>query len=322
MSFMTYGFRIVGGCHRERRLVDASSALQGYASCSAEARVDQEGYLSAFQFGTEFRDHLKSTGSTRGYGGPCWSPWLWFDIDCPGDLGEALKSCQRLVCGLIERYSLHEDHLVFFFSGSKGFHVGLPTALWRPVATAEFNAVSKAMALRLAALLEVNVDAGIYDKVRALRAPNSKHPRTGLHKRIVEFDELLKLPLSGLVELARGPRSFDWPQSPPVNATADADWVSAQAETERQQRDLMGRRTRPIPERLNAITVRFIREGADVGDRHRLLFSSAANLAEIGCTDECALALLKEAALDSGLPPGEIGRTVTNGCAAGRRNGQ
>jgi hypothetical protein len=322
MSFMPYGFRIVGGCHRERRLVDAGSALQGYASCSTEARVDREGYLSAFQFGSGFRDHLESTGSTRGYDGPCWSPWLWFDIDCPGDLGEAQKSCQRLVCGLIERYSLHEDHLVAFFSGSKGFHVGLPTSLWRPEPTAEFNAVSKAMAQRLAALLEVNVDAGIYDKVRALRAPNSKHPRTGLRKRIVEFDELLKLPPQALVELARGPRSFDWPQSPPANETAHADWVSAQAENERQRQALMGRRTRPIPERLNAITIRFIREGADVGDRHRFLFSAAANLAEIGCNDECAWALLNEAALDCGLSPSEIRRTVTNGCVAGRRNGK
>ena len=32
-----------------------------------------------------------------------------------------------------------------------------------------------------AELAAVTIDAGIYDRVRAFRAPNSRHPKTGLH---------------------------------------------------------------------------------------------------------------------------------------------
>ena len=45
---------------------------------------------------------------------------------------------------------------------------------------------------------------------------------------------------------------------------------------------------------MNRSTLAFIREGAGTGDRHRLLFSAAANLAEFGCTPALAVALLEE----------------------------
>ena len=49
---------------------------------------------------------------------------------------------------------------------------------------------------------------------------------------------------------------------------------------------------------LNRQTLDFIRDGAEAGDRHRLLFSAAANLGEFGCLSDLAHALstLREAA--------------------------
>ena len=67
---------------------------------------------------------------------------------------------------------------------------------------------------------------------------------------------------------------------------------------------------------LNHATLEFIREGAGTGDRHRLLFSAAANLAEFGCTPALAVALLEESALDSGLPPKDVRRGIECGLAA------
>ena len=81
MTTAPYGFRIVGPCSESRRLVKAAAALSGYAACDNQAEVTSEAYLSAFQFGDEFRRHLDMTGSTKGYHGPCCSPWLW---SCPG----------------------------------------------------------------------------------------------------------------------------------------------------------------------------------------------------------------------------------------------
>jgi hypothetical protein len=67
---------------------------------------------------------------------------------------------------------------------------------------------------------------------------------------------------------------------------------------------------------LNRSTLDFIREGAGTGDRHRLLFSAAANLAEFGCSPTLAVALLEESALDSGLPPKDVRRQIDCGLAA------
>jgi len=65
--------------------------------------------------------------------------------------------------------------------------------------------------------------------------------------------------------------------------------------------------------KLNRATLEFIRDGATSGDRHRLLFSAAANLAEFGCSLELAEALLTESALDSGLTPSDVARQIRCG---------
>ena len=67
MQAAPYGFRIVGSCRETRRLVNADAALSGYADCDERAKVTNEAYLSAFQFGDEFRRHLEMTDSTRIY---------------------------------------------------------------------------------------------------------------------------------------------------------------------------------------------------------------------------------------------------------------
>ena len=115
MERCAYGFRVVGPLTESRRLVDAAAALSGYAACDDRAEVTEEGYLSAFQFGNEFRRHLEMTGSTKRYDGPCWSPWLWWDID-RDELSEALEAARGLATHLDERYCLPVDSLLLFFS--------------------------------------------------------------------------------------------------------------------------------------------------------------------------------------------------------------
>ncbi len=44
----TYGYRIVGDCRNDRRLVDWPAAFTGYATCDPKADVKAEAYLSAF----------------------------------------------------------------------------------------------------------------------------------------------------------------------------------------------------------------------------------------------------------------------------------
>ncbi len=173
MTAFVYGFRICGNCTSPRRLVDAAKALAAYAACDELAALDRESYLSAFQFGADFRRHLESTGSTKGYSGESWTPWLWFDID-RADPQAATDHARRLSAACIERYGVADDDLLLFFSGSKGYHVGLPTALWQPQPSVMFHRTARRFAEQVAELAGVAIDTGVYDRVRAFRAPNSR----------------------------------------------------------------------------------------------------------------------------------------------------
>jgi hypothetical protein len=278
--------------------------------------VGREAYLSAFSFGEDFRELLEREGSVRGFPGPCWAPFVWWDIDREGDLATALKDARTLALSLDGRYGTHEDDLLIFFSGSKGFHLGLPTALWTPRPSSTFNKVARSFAEAAAERAGMRTDAGVYDKVRAFRAPNSRHPKTGLHKRRLSLEELLGLTLSRIEELARAPEPFELP-APTYRSDQAADWTAAEQRVESQAQARTQVRGSAAGSKLTRQTRDFLCNGAEEGDRHRLLFSAAANLAELGCPPELAHELLSEPALDSGLPPREVHRQIDCGLRHG-----
>ena len=183
-----------------------------------------------------------------------------------------------------------------------------------PEPSGTFNKLARQFAEQIAERLAVKIDTGVYDKVRAFRAPNSRHPKTGRHKRWLAFDELLHLKTAAIVELAAEPEPFDLPEPPPVNDQAVADWKAAGEYVAQQATAIRQRRltTNGSPT-LNRQTAEFLRDGASVGDRHRMLFSAAANLAEFGCPPALAHALLTEPALDTGLSPKDVRRQIDCG---------
>lgn len=324
----TYGFRIVGPCNGERKLIDHGRAFVAYCAADAAAGVEREAYLSAFTFGNDFRTHLARTGTTKGYDGPCGAGWLWFDIDrddAAGGIEAARRDAAALGLHLCECFALDADALLVFYSGSKGFHVGLPLAGFSPQPGPLFHRVARRFAEQVASTVPsgsgagVVIDTGVYDKVRAFRAPNSMHSKTGRHKRRLTFDELLHLSATAIIELAAKPDPFDLAdlgngacgvELPAAwNRAADAVRLEAEAASERRAAMLNG----DSAARLNRSTLDFIREGAGVGDRHRLLFSAAANLAEVGAPLHLCRELLGETALDSGLPPAEVERQIRCG---------
>jgi hypothetical protein len=314
---LPYAFRIVGPIWERRRLVNADTAFRAYAACDNRAEVQREGFLSAFCFGPDFRQLLESTGSTAGFGGVCWAPWLWLDIDRADDLVAALADARRLAAFILARYpALDDDDLLAFYSGSKGFHLGIPSSVWKSEPSATFNRVVRRFAESIADAAGVVIDIGVYDVVRAFRAPNSRHPKTGRHKRRLSHNELMGLSPERVLLLAERPEPFDLPAPTGRDEQAAADWLDAERrvaeEAEAKAKRQAERNGTPA---LNRLTLDFIRDGADQGDRHRRLYSAAANLAEFGCPHLLAHALLTEAALDSGLPPSEVRRQIDCGLA-------
>ena len=311
-----FGFRILGSCHEARRLVDADAAFVAYCGCDERADIECEAYLSAFRFGGDFKQRADEWGrlDVKGFDGASWSRWLWVDLD-RADIGQALQDARRLVAFVAERYGLDGDELLLFFSGSKGFHVGLPTSLWEPSASATFHTAARRLAEALAERAGVVIDAGVYDRVRAFRAPNSRHGKTGLHKRRLTFDELMGLSVDAIKRLAETPEAFDVPTFPPVNEQAATDWREAAHNVERATEAKAERRAAGLSSRLNRATRDIIGnvEPIAAGDRHRLLFSAAANLAELDCPSALAHELLTEAGRDAGLSPSEVRRQIDCG---------
>jgi hypothetical protein len=320
-----HGFRIVGPCHGTRRRVHADTAFRAYCQCDPKAGVDGEAYLSAFQFGDDFAEHLARTGSPARFSGSTWAPFVWCDVDrdeSAGGIAQALNDTRLLVDTLDETYAVPRGVLLPFVSGGKGFHLGIPTALWAPPPAADFHAVARHFVETLAVEAKVAVDLGVFDRVRALRAPNSRHPKTGLHKRFVPIDVLDDITVDGVLDMARQPQPFDVPSTDGVES-ADmlvAVWDAAgRSVTERnaaaeQRRLEVASGDRAVT--LNKLTRAFLNGEVEAGDRHRLLYSAAANLAELGCPLAAVRALLTEPALDTGLPPKDVARQIECGCAA------
>ena len=312
------GFRLVGGVRNDRRLVESVTAFNAYCAMDSRAEVERVAYLSAFSFGTDFKTHLSSSGSTSGFVGQTWSPILRFDIDGPtkdiAGLTSALEQCRKMLSGLLDRYDLNDQKLLVSFSGSKGFHIGLPSALWNPDPAIDFHLHCRRFAESLAAMFDVSIDSSVYDRVRAFRAPNSRHPSTGLHKRRLTVSETLTLTPVEIIELARRPVPFEFDPTCQTNDLAVADWQEALVPAATDQKYRIGIEQLS----LNRMTLDFIREGALTGDRHRRLFSAAANLSEFGCSQQLAEALLTEAALDCGLPPAAVKRQIKTGLEHGR----
>jgi hypothetical protein len=214
MTSTPVGFRVVGHRAGRRRLVDWRAVFTAYATCDSLAHVEREAYLSHFVFGREFAEHIKREGSEKGYSGSCGADWLFWDIDRPGDLALALSDARRLAGVILDRYhELDDDDLLIFLSGGKGVHVGIPT-VWHPELSPHFNAIAKLFCVDLAGGAKLVVDPSIYSKTRLFRAPNSKHPKSGLFKRRLSLDELMHLKVETVIELARHPEPFVIPSGP------------------------------------------------------------------------------------------------------------
>jgi hypothetical protein len=86
----------------------------------------RECYATINRFGDDFRDHVRATGSVKRYEGACYADFLWFDID-EADLEDARAAAAQCVVQLCGFWQVPHDDLRLYFSGSKGFHLGVPS---------------------------------------------------------------------------------------------------------------------------------------------------------------------------------------------------
>ena len=314
-----FGFRALSR-DGERTLTDGRTAFRAHVEADPRAMTEGECYLSHMMFPDEFRTHLETTGSTAGYTGPTWAERIVFDFDDEHDIGNALTQSRRLTAWLVDRFKLEPDDLMIFYSGSKGFHVLPPSSLWDGQPAASFHEYARRFAETLAINADVKIDSGIYARVNLLRAANSKHRKTGRYKVQLRYDELLNLKPEAILEIAAEPREGWIPEPVGVNSEAAECWREIVKLVDDEHSATTECRSSNGAAKLNPTTRAVLVEGSLVGDRHRELFSSAANLAEFGSVEELAIALLMPCGLNSGLTRSDVQRQIECGLKHGGRS--
>jgi hypothetical protein len=313
------GAFVRGAVHAPRALRQHAELLNAYAD---DDSIDNaEAYLSHFIFGAEMRKHYGANRqSVAGFVGSCWCRWLILDID-RSDGAEALADAWKLVAMLHERYAEMSDSIAVWFSGSKGFHIGIDLAHNPPPAIG-FHRTARTLAEGLAALAGVKIDTSIYDINHIVRLPNTRHSKTGLYKRRIDADAMLHLNIDAIRKLAEHPAGDGIPTVRTCPPPLAEDWRAAEERAARATEERAARRAEVagIPDnRAPRWFLEFIRFDTPEGERHATLFRAAAYATEQGCPPSFVFALLSESGCDLGLMPKDVARQIQCGIDHARR---
>lgn len=170
-------------------------------------------YSTIFQYDNE--DRTKS----RLYG----PMYLDLDLDIESDAAfEVLKDNLKLiVIALNKDYDIPIDYLRFYFSGKKGFHIFIPTAVLGIEPEKKLNIYYKAFAQEISKNAINNViDLRIYDNKRLIRLPNSINSKSGLYKVPVTYDDILNFSYKEMKEYAKQPRKIQYEKPQYVDKAA------------------------------------------------------------------------------------------------------
>ena len=221
-----FGFACQGVAVRQKQKIRWLETFKAACSCNPYIINQTDFFLSLYSFDKGLIEHFRQTGnSVAGYCGACYCPFIWFDID-RGNLTDAQKDAARLVEYLTQTPADSDsdsglivpdaESILLFFSGSKGFHLAVPVAVFGDEVKPgkEFPGRYKAAALEIARRAGVAVDKKVYDRQRLFRCPNTKHGKTGLYKIPLSYWEITTaLSVAEIRQRAQRPRRLVWVES-------------------------------------------------------------------------------------------------------------
>jgi hypothetical protein len=314
------GFCCTGSIRAPRNIVVWRDNFSAMAGCAPEMPIGQVVFLSTFVFTTALEEHQKANNrqdETKGlrprcsleyFSGPCYAPLLTFDTDCRDadgvpDPASCLQAAQGLLARLYE-LDVAPEHVLAFFSGSKGFHVAIPSSLSGARPGADFHLVTKEFCRMIADQAGISIDESVYRKLQPLRAPNSRHEKSGLFKIRLTPEELVTLPFEQIHAMARQPRPFEAPE---VACDPVPQLVALWRQAEHTVRSVAIApagvlRADDDTARISRATWDYLLNAVPVGERAVAHFKAACNLADFGSIDELIHALMRRPAELSGLP--------------------
>ena len=235
----------------------------------ADSQTGKERYKSLYRFNEEIIN-LKSLGNIP-KGTMLYADYLAFDID-QKDLSDAHMELGRLV----EYLDFREVGYELWFSGSKGFHIMVPTSQFEFKPTDNTD-ILKRLAEGIGEASGITIDTSIYNASRVFRMGGSINPKTGLYKVPVSPTDSLE----DILEKAKSPKEDPYPE-PDDYGVND---VLMAAYEEVQGLIKVNRTIAPVDDPKNT---RIVPTGIATGGRNEACYTMARKLARRGVAENDA----------------------------------
>lgn len=162
--------------------------------------LKKEVYQSIYRFNESILEN-KSLGNLK-KGTLFYADFLVFDID-----STKLQKAHEAMIMLSEQLDMIEASYELWFSGSKGFHVMVPTCQFGFEPTSD-ESILKNMAMGIAQQWKIETDEKIYNATRILRVPGSYNRKGGFYKVPITAS----MGLDSILELAKEPQENPYPE--------------------------------------------------------------------------------------------------------------
>lgn len=245
----------------------------------------RECYATICRFPQAYHEHVSKEKTVSGYNGTAYSDTLWIDIDSK-DLEQALNEAAATSVALVGHWSVHPDDLKIFFSGKKGFHLGVPVETFGAEPSPHLPRALGVLAQRIAEQTGIKIDPAIYKTNSLLRLPNTINAKSGLYKIQLAHYELTSV--DEIKERARKPRTEKLPEGPraynDVLANLWQNTIETLARDSKNDRELPVLQPGGLSEvpRFDKICMHRMMKGVGVGSRNEVALRLAVHFRQKG----------------------------------------
>jgi len=229
-------------------------------------------YSTYFRYDQTMLEHYKTLRSVKGFKGKAWSDWLPVDVD-----SDNLEESHYYVKAIINKLSeagINTKTCRYYFSGSKGFHVMIPTAYFTKEPDENIHKRMKKVIKHVVG--DLKLDTAIYDKTRLFRLPNTKNTKSGLLKVELSLFEIENLSIREIQSLALVPREK---QKIETKVYPIDDLVSIYHEPLTTMRNQQTKTK-------SKICLHTLMKGVEKGNRNNIALRVATHLKQSGLTSE------------------------------------
>ncbi|MEM4177828.1 MAG: DnaB-like helicase C-terminal domain-containing protein [Nitrososphaeria archaeon] len=187
------------------KIIDISSQFK--------VNLNEECYYSLYRFDENIFHHIRKYGTIAGYSGPVYCDYLWLDFDSEsGNINTLIERLRLFLDSLGSKYHIPFDSLRLYFSGNKGFHLGIDSRLFEFSPSPDLPKLQKWYASTICGDY-ITPDLAIYNSTRLFRVPNSLNKKKGLHKIPLTIEEIFIFDYDDIASIATEKREVNFDDS-------------------------------------------------------------------------------------------------------------